>query len=107
MKTEIIKQEILLVIAAFSQQQLCEKNAPESLNLLSPAEELEAACWNGLSDQLLIGIAEKTSSGKRLCIWNIHQGKSFLEIELSDSPQILERRFSVDPYVFLPIISIN
>ena len=107
MKTDIIQQEILLVISAFSQQQLCEKNAPESLNLFSPAEELEAACWNGLSDQLLIGIAEKTSSGKRLCIWNIQQGKSFLEIELSDCPQIIEKRFSIDPYVFLPIMSLN
>jgi hypothetical protein len=91
------------VITAFSQKELCEKNVPENFRPLSPAEELEEACWNGLSAELLAGIIEKTFCG-RLCIWNIYQGSLFLEIELCDYPQITDKHLSVDPYIFLPIM---
>jgi hypothetical protein len=102
MKTDIIKQEILLVITAFSKNQLCEKNAPENIRFLSPAEELKTACWNGLSDELLQGIIERLASGKRLCIWQIRQSQSLLQIELCDYPQVIEKYLSIDPYMFLP-----
>ena len=107
MRTIIIKQEILLVITAFSQKELCEKNAIQNFHSPTQPEELEAACWNGLSDELLAGIVEQTSCGKRLCIWSIHSGKSVLEIELCNSPQVTAKHLSVDPYIFLPVMLQN
>ena len=104
MKTAIIKQEILLMITPFSKRELCEKNAPKDFHHQSYAEQLEAACWNGLLDELPGDIVKKTSSGKRLCLWHIQQGKSFIEIELCNAPQVTEKQLSVDPYVFLPIM---
>jgi len=107
MKTDIIKQEILLVITAFSQKELCEKDVPENFRPQSQAEELEAACWNGLIDELLGGIIEISASGKRLSLWDIQRGKSLLNIELCDYPQLIEKHLSINPYIFLPIMIQN
>src|SRR4051812_20080142 len=107
MKTEIIKQEILLVIAAFSQKELCEKDAVNSFLHQSYVEQLEESYWNGVLDEWLDMIIEKTVSGKRPCLWHIQQGKSFLQIELCDDPLFTERYLSIDPYSFLPIVFPN
>ncbi len=93
------------MMTPFSKKELCEKDAPKSFHHQSYAEQLEAACWNGLLDEMLGNIVEKTSSGKRLCLWHIQQGKSFLEIELCNAPEVIEKHLSVDPYIFLPIPS--
>src|SRR5690349_3520282 len=105
MNTEIIKQEILLMVAPFSSYEFCETNAPKIFRHESFEAQLEKACWNGLLDELLNGIVEKTSSGKRLCIWNIHKEKSFLEIELCNHLYTAEKYLSVNPYIFLPTMS--
>jgi len=101
MKIKIIKQEILLMINTFSQKELCEKNGSQSFCHQSYAEQL--ACWNGLLDELLNGIA----SGKRPSLWQIQQGKCSLQIELYDYPQIIEKDLSIDPYIFLSTVIPN
>src|SRR3954465_2105742 len=103
MNTTIIKQEILLLINPFSKKELCEKDPPRSLSNQSYADQLEAACWNGLLDELLDNILEKTASGKRLYLWHTQQRASFIGLELCDAPQFTERHLSIDPYNFLPI----
>jgi hypothetical protein len=107
MQTDIIKQEILLVITAFSQKELCEKKGQQGLHHQSHAEQLEEACCNGLLDELLSGIVEISASGKRLCLWHIQQGKSLLKIELCDYPQIIEKHLSINPYIFLSTVLQN
>jgi hypothetical protein len=107
MKTDIIKQEILLVITTFSRKELCEKNGQQNLHHQSHAEQLEEACCNGLLDELLSGIVEISASGKRLSLWDIQQGKSLLKIELCDYPQIIEKHLSINPHIFLPIMIQN
>ncbi|HXL55851.1 MAG TPA: hypothetical protein VN958_06330 [Chitinophagaceae bacterium] len=104
MKTKSTQQEILLMTnTSFSQRQLCEKDIPESNKYFSRTEQLEDACWNGLLDEMLPGIIEKSSSGKRLHLRQIRPAKSFLEIELCEYPLQIEQEFSIDPYTFLPI----
>ena len=104
MKTKSTQQEILLMTnTSFSQRQLCEKDIPESNKYFSRTEQLEDACWNGLLDEMLPGIIEKSSSGKRLHLRQIRPAKSFLEIELCEYPLQIEQEFSIDPYAFLPI----
>jgi hypothetical protein len=107
MKTAIIKQEILLMITPFSKIELCENNSPGSLHNQSYADQLEEACWNGLLDELLDNIMEKSAYGKRLCLWHTQQRASFLELELCDDPQFTGRHLSIDPYNFLPIMLNN
>jgi hypothetical protein len=107
MKTAIIKQEILLMIKAFSKKELCARDASKSFHHQSCAEQLEEACWNGLLDELLSGIIEKAPAEKRPCIWRVQQGKSFIEIELCNAPEATDKCLSVDPYIFLPIMLQN
>jgi len=108
MKTDTINQEILLVTTTtFANKEWCEKNAEEGIHHQSPIEQLEEACWNGLLDELLPEIIEKSVLGKSLSMWQIRQGKSFLEIELGEYPVSIENYFSLDPYSFLPIMVYN
>jgi hypothetical protein len=106
MVTQLIKQEILLVITV-SGRELSKKELSEGSSNMSHAEQLEEACWNGLLDEFLSGIVERSVFGKRLSVWNIRQGHSFLEIELCDYPQSIETYLSIDPYIFLQTISQN
>lgn len=101
MKTKSTQQEILLVTGTkFSQREWAEKLV-EDKNKLSANEQLEDACWNGMLDEMLPEIIEKDADGKKLYLWHIRQCKSFLEIELSDFSQVVEREFSIDPYLFV------
>jgi hypothetical protein len=101
MKTETIQQELLLVTTStFFKKQWCVKNASES-NYQSNAEHLEEACWNGILDELLPEVMEKSSTGKKLFLWNIRNGQSLLQVEMSESAVMIEKEFSIDPLLFL------
>jgi len=105
MKTHTAQQEILLMTGtSFSSRTWCANDNVEDQKNITPEDRLKEACWNGLLDELPGDIVKKTSSGKRLCLWHIQQGKSFIEIELCNAPQVTEKQLSVDPYVFLPIM---
>src|SRR4051794_15801873 len=101
METNILKQEILLVPSAFSTKHLCEKNISDNRRHLSQAEQLEEACWNGLLHDLLGNLIEKSASGKRLSLWQIHIGKYLLELELCNYPQPNLKHHSINPYFFM------
>ncbi len=107
MKTKFTQQEILLITGTkFSEREWAEKIV-EDKNKLTGADKLEDACWNGLLDEMLPELVEKTADGKKLFLWHIRHGRSFLEIELSESPPIIEREFSIDPYFFVPAINLS
>jgi hypothetical protein len=108
MKTNRTQQEILFMTnTTFSQRQLCEKDISENNKYFSRTEQLEDACWNGLLDEMLPGMIEKSSVGKKLHLRQIKHAKCFLEIELCEYPQKIEYEFSIDPYSFLPIACYN
>lgn len=102
MKTTTVNQEILLMTTTtFAGREWHEKNVPGSK--ASPAvEQLAEACWNGLLDELLPGIIERSFSGKKLLLWQIIQCSSFLEIDLCESPVQVDYKLSINPYLFLP-----
>lgn len=107
MKTKSTQQEILLITGTkFSTREWAEKNV-EDKNKLSATEQLEDACWNGLLDEMLPELMQKTVDGKKLILWHIRSCKSFLEIELSESSPILERQYSIDPYFFVPAVILS
>lgn len=107
MKAQSTQQEILLITGTkFSEREWAEKIV-EDKNKLSVTEKLEDACWNGLLDEMLPELIQKTEEGKKLFLWHIRHCKSFLEIELSESSPIIEREFSIDPYLFVPAQNMN
>lgn len=107
MTKDISKQEILLVTTAFSKKSFCQRNSPERNSSLSASEQLEEACWNGLLDDLLGDIIERSETGRRLSVWQIRQGEAFIEVELCDYPQALEKHLSINPYIFEPSMNYN
>ena len=107
MKAQSTQQEILLITGTkFSEREWAEKIV-EDKNKLSATEKLEDACWNGLLDEMLPELIQKTEDGKKLFLWNVRNCKSFLEIELSDSSPVIERENSIDPYLFVSEIPLN
>ena len=107
MKTKSTQQEILLMTGTkFSEREWAEKN-PDEKNKFSSMEKLEAACWNGILNEMLPEIMEKSSEGKDLFLWQIKKCNSFLQIELSESSSIMERRSSIDPYLFFPSLILS
>src|SRR5581483_12316885 len=108
MKTKSTQQEIILMAnTTFAQTQFCEKDTPESNKNFNRTEQLENACWNGLLQELLPGVIEKSSEGKKLYLWQIRHGAFFLQIELCEHPQIIDENFSIDPQYFLQTVSLN
>lgn len=87
----------------FSEREWAER-AGDDKNKFSASEKLEAACWNGILNEMLPEIMEKSSEGKDLFLWQIKKCNSFLQIELSESSTIMERNSSIDPYLFFPAL---
>lgn len=107
MKTNYLQQEILLMTGTtFSSRQMCEKDPGKQGNL-TEKEQLEEACWNGLLRQRIPEIWEHTDRNKKLFLWQINEGDSFIELELGEAPEEKDKQFSIDPYSFLKLLSLS
>ncbi len=103
MKTITTQQEILLFTdTRFSSRQWTGKEGIQAEKKLTPKEQLEEACWNGLIWQILPEICEKPNDTS-LTLWQINVANSFLDLRFSEFPIEVEKAFSVDPYNFLEV----
>ena len=101
MKTNYIQQEILLMMGTtFSVRECCEKD-PGKQNNLTEKEQLEQACWNGLLQEMIPEICKQPGGNKKLFLWQIKEGNSFIELELGEVPEEKDNQFSIDPYSFM------
>lgn len=101
MKKNATQQEILLLTKSrFNSRQWSQREEKEGPSL-SPAEQLEQACWNGLLPEMLPEICQHAEDGKDLYLWDIKEGASFLSLELAEFPEPKDHYFSIDPYTFL------
>jgi len=108
MKTANAQQEILLVTTStFSKREWCKRDEGDGSRQQSHAEQLEEACWNGLLREMLPEVLEQADADKSLLLWHIRQGKTFLQIELSQMPPHLEAVFSIDANLFVPTLNYN
>jgi len=108
MKSYTVQQEILLVTRnKFSQQHWCEIDNTESSKHLTQTEQLEEACWNGLVQAMLPEISLQTANGGILCIWEIKEAGSFLELDLGEIPAAIDKHLSITPHNFLCTQSYN
>ena len=107
MKTNSTQQEILLMTGtSFSTRQWCPRDEAKETNY-SEIEKLEDACWNGLLQEMLPEICEQNDKAKKLFLWQVKEGKSFIELELGEIPEAVEKEFSIDPYSFLHLQSLS
>ena len=101
MKTESTHQEILLVTGtSFSSREWSQKDR-DCKNNFNDREQLEEACYNGLLEEILPEIFIKMPAEKKMYLWDIKQGNSFIELELGEIPGETDKLASIDPYSFL------
>jgi hypothetical protein len=102
MKKISTQQEVLLLTGTnFSSRQWSTKDETPSKKL-TDEEKLEEACWNGLLPEMLPEIfADTITPEKKLYLWQIKEGASFLEVEMGEYPEAKDNYFSIDPYSFL------
>jgi hypothetical protein len=106
MKTSASQKEILLVINnSFAQREWCSM---ESVNdkTLSAQERMEEACANGLIYELLPEIFEAPDN-KKLYLWQMRPGFSFLQLDYGEFPLAVEKRTSIDPHNSLTCMCYN
>jgi hypothetical protein len=101
MKTSDTREILLLTTTSFSKRQLCETDPKEKNINRTPAEQLEAACWNGLLGEVLKGVMEISPVTNKLFLWQVDKEKSYLRLSLSDSPPVFDKQFTLDPHIFL------
>ncbi len=108
MKTNYTQQEILLLTGtSFSLQEFSATTDGLNYNHLTEKEKLEIACWNGLLPAMLPEIFNQHAVNKKLYLWEIREGSSFIELEMGEIHLELEKQFSIDPYSFLPLQSLS
>jgi hypothetical protein len=107
MQKNSTQQEILLMTGtSFSARQWADK-IDSGEGRTNQEEQLEEACWNGLLPEMLPEIFADNPNAKKLYLWKIRQAKSFLEIELGETPVEIDKYFSLDPDYFLSVHSNN
>jgi hypothetical protein len=108
MNNENKQQEILFVTSTtLCQRELHQKDPIDQRGYYSEEDRLEEACWNGMLDELIPEVMQRSGFGKKLVLWNIHRGPSLLHIQLCESEVSIENRFSLDAHLFLPFVSLN
>jgi hypothetical protein len=101
MKNNLIFREILFVTTtSFSKRQLCEIDAQDRVGNLAPEEQLEAACWNGLVDEVLPETMHLPFTQK-LFLWQVEMRKSYLRLSMGIRAPELEKQYALDPHNFL------
>lgn len=108
MKTNYAQQEVLLMTGThFLSGHLYEQSDSPGEKQLTEKERLEEACWNGLLQSVLPEICLPAADGSGLYLWQVREGASFLELDLCEVPEALDKYLSIDPYSFLEIQSFN
>jgi hypothetical protein len=98
MKTSSTQREILLVTNnSFAQRQWCRTELKSDANNSTPQEQMEEICANGLIYDLLPELFKDTDN-KKLYLWQMHPGFSFLQLEYGEFPLAIEKAKSVDPH---------
>jgi hypothetical protein len=93
--------EVLLITGtSLTAQNLSKKDGDSTNDYLSENERLEEACWNGLLKYILPEIYIEPLSGRSLYLWQIREGRSFLEINLAEVPLPFDKESSIAPYAF-------
>jgi hypothetical protein len=100
MKT-VIQEVLLMTNTSFSKRQLFETRTRKSNDRLTPENQLEIACSNGLLYEMLPEINPATGFKEKLFLWSIETKKYFLRILIGTHPRYAIKESSLDPHIFL------
>ncbi|MBV9960699.1 MAG: hypothetical protein JO072_00500 [Parafilimonas sp.] len=106
MKTNSTQREILLVTNnSFAQREWCCKESGADKNM-TPQEQMEEACANGLIYELLPELFNAPEN-KKLYLWQMRPGFSFLQLEYGEFPLATANETSIDPHNSLACMCYN
>jgi len=100
MKSSNNLELILFTKTSFAKRELCERNDCPAERKLSPADELEKACWSGLLFEMLPDVFD--SEKQNLFVWKINQAEQFIRVVMGEAPPSIDYEASIDPHFFLP-----
>ena len=103
MKPETTSHEILLFTGSgFAGREFCSRdNEKDNGRKLSPMEEMEKACWDGMLYEMFPEILGSFYAKCDSFIWHIMSGKNYLRISLGPAPTVMENETAIDPYFFM------
>ena len=79
-------REVLVVTtSSFAQREFCERDSRDESSHLGPTEQLEAACWNGLLNELLPEIMLDSACKEKINLWQVEMRSSYLKLSLGAS----------------------
>ena len=108
MKTTSTQQEVLLITGTrFSSRHCQDKKDAGNPNRLTDNEMLEDACWNGLIQSLMPEVFDAIPDADKLYLWRTKEADAFIELELGEYPDQIEKESSIDPYTFLPTMILS
>ena len=95
-------REILVVTtSSFAQKELCERDSRDESSQLTPTEQLEAACWNGLLNELLPEIMIDFGCDEEIYLWQVETSSSYLRLSLGALNPDFTSDFTIDPHILL------
>ena len=102
METFTTQQEVLLMIGtSFSTKQLIERDNSFETEQMDEVEKLEEACANGMLEETLPEICGPSTKQKKIFLWGISEGESFIHLDFGETPEKNESYYSIDPYFFI------
>lgn len=100
MHNDFTQQEVLVMTnTSFAAREWCSNDQREEAQFFSQKEQFKQACWNGLMPEML---PECFDPAKSLQLWEMNEADSFIELEYGEFLAKKEKKYSVNPYLFLP-----
>lgn len=99
--------EILLMLnTGFISADRLRKNDPETNKLLSEREKLKDECWNGLLPEILPECFWETGYRPGM-LREVNDANTFLDLVFFEKPLRFDKEFSVNPYIFMEVLTKN
>ena len=96
------KEILLLLNTRFVSKNWVKRNETASDKQFSVKEKLIDACWNGLLPEILPECFGEANDNQ-ITLWEVNDANTFLDLEYCQQPQIREKEFSLNPYIFLDV----
>lgn len=101
MKPRTSHYEILLFTGtSFANQEFSSLEKKNTDRNLTPVENLEKACWDGLLFEMLPELTGLSNADRHAVIWHVLTGKQYIYITIGTAPTIPDNEYSIDPYCF-------
>lgn len=106
MKNNNRQKELLLILhSRFFSQQLEKVSDSHTDGWFSQKEQLKEACWNGLTSELLPECFDQSDNS--ILLWDIIDANSFIDLEYCENMPDIEKKYSLNPYIFMQKQGLN